>query len=157
MARIGAEAPGSASSQTESGVSCSALACAALIPCAIFDDTRSAIDEIKDEHDNVLSQLLDGVGGMTQFGDACKQARVQYHWSIECFSKQYVGQRRGKWETTENLYSHKAIQIGMLRCLDASQPLQPGVTDKSIIMLTTEVEMQIDPAFRTEYAREREK
>ena len=157
MARIGAEAPGSASSQTESGVSCSALACAALIPCAIFDDTRSAIDEIKDEHDNVLNQLLDGVGGMTQFGDACKQALVQYHWSIECFSIQDIKNMRGVRISTYNLYTHKAIQIGMLRCLDASQPLQPGVTDKSMIMLTTEVDVQIDPAFRAEYAREREK
>ena len=139
-------------------MSCSALACAALIPCAIFEDTRSAIDEIKDEHDNVLSQLLDGVGGMTQFGDACKQARVQYHWSIKCFRKPKIysdGENRTR--RSDNSYTHKAIQIGMLRCLDASQPLQPGVTDKSIIMLTTEVDVQIDPAFRAEYAREREK
>jgi len=154
---MAAEAPGSASSQTESGVSCSALACAALWPCGIFEDTRSAIDEIKDEHDNVLNQLLDGVGGMTQYGDACKQASVQYHWSIECFSEQYVGDQFTTFSKYQKLYTHKAFEIGILRCLDASQPLQPGATDKSFITLTTEVDVQIDPAFRAEYAREREK
>jgi len=153
---MAAEAPKSTSAQMESGVSCSALACAALIPCAIFMDGRGMMDETKDENDNVLSQILDGVGGMTQYGDACKQASVQYHWSIECFSEQYVGDQFTTFSKYQKLYTHKAFETGILRCLDASQPLQPGATDKSFITLTTEVDVQIDPAFRAEYARERE-
>jgi len=153
---MAAEAPKSTSAQMESGVSCSALACAALIPCAIFMDGRGMMDETKDENDNVLSQILDGVGGMTQYGDACKQASVQYRWSIECFSEQYVGDSFTTTNRYKKLYTHKAFQIGMLRCLDASQPLQPGATDKSFITLRTKVDVQIDPAFRAEYERKRE-
>ena len=122
-----AEAPISASAEMESGVSCSALACAALIPCAILMDARNEINETKDEHDNVLSQLLEGAGGMTQYGDACKQAH-EYYWSIQCFSEQYVNGCCCYDNMHETVYTHKAFQVGMLRCLDASQPLQPGAT-----------------------------
>lgn len=106
------------------------------------------------------TEPLDGASQMTQLGDAGKQARVLYRWSIKCYSEQY----RGDSSTNPNVitpeydksYTHKAFQKGILRCEDASPPLEPE-TDKSGTVLTCGVAVQINPAFYAEYTRERDK
>ena len=142
-------------SSTETGVSCGQLVFAAVLPCSILMDARS-------EGDDGLTETFVGVSQMTQLGNALKQARVQYYWWIECYSEQYVGDVA--IETMETLgtdhkrhTTHQASQKGMLRCVDASQPMSSPTTTKSVIMLTCGAKVQIDPAFLAEYSAEREK
>ena len=107
-----------------------------------------------------LNQPLDGARQMAQVGDAGKQAGVHYRWSITCYSEQYRGDYGNSgtvWDDDyAKKYTHKAFQKGILRCADASPPLQPD-TDKSSTALTCAVAVQIDPAFYAEYTRERDK
>jgi len=140
-------------------MSCEQYVCAVILPCSILMDER-------DVDIQSLNQPLDGARQMAQVGDAGKQAGVHYRWSIECYSQQY----RGDYGLTHGLalsdtvwhdkyvkkYTHKAFQKGILRCADASPPLQPD-TDKSSTALTCAVAVQIDPAFYAEYTRERDK
>jgi len=143
-----------ADSSTETGVSCGQLVCAAVLPCSILMDERDDVDG--------LTETFVGVSQMTQLGNALKQARVQYCWWIECYSEQYVGDVAIETVETlgtnhKRLTTHQASQKGMLRCVDASQPMSSPTTTKSVIMLTCGAKVQIDPAFLAEYSAEREK
>ena len=148
----------------ETGVSCGQLVCAAVLPCSILMDERADPDDVQSDGETGIHV---GVSQMMQVGNALKQARVQYRWWIQCYSWQYIGENHLvtvdsiKREFKDGDYkkkpTHIASQKGMLRCVDASQPLSSPTTTKSVIMLTCGSKVQIDPAFLAEYETEREK